>query len=162
MNALWVSLTGGGSAARDMISQNLIRTLDILIKDASSKLWRTRAGACGALADIIVGRSWDDLGGGDVEDDEGEYVCGGTAIRLLRLWKSSVRALDDVRTPVRERGDILARAVRALTIRLCDPLAKNITADEEIFMSDYQKEEDQRQRDKNAEKAAEVSLRENV
>ena len=42
MNALWVGLTGGGSEARDLITSHLIPTLDALIKDASSKLWRTR------------------------------------------------------------------------------------------------------------------------
>ena len=42
MNALWVGLTGGGSDARDLITRHLIPTLDALIKDASSKLWRTR------------------------------------------------------------------------------------------------------------------------
>lgn len=42
MNTLWVGLTGGGSEGRDIITQHLIPTLDSLIKDASSKLWRTR------------------------------------------------------------------------------------------------------------------------
>jgi proteasome component ECM29 len=158
MNALWVGLTGGGSEAREIITRNLIPTLDTLIKDASSKLWRVRAGACGALSDIIIGRTWDDLGGGDVEEDEGDAVSVGAAIRLLRLWKSSVRALDDVRTPVRERGDSLGRAVRALTIRLCDPLATNTTPDEEVFMTNVQLEHSNRQREINAEKAATVSL----
>lgn len=158
MNALWVSLSGGGAEARDLISRHLLPTLDTLTNDAVSKLWRARAGACGALADMIVGRSWDDLGGGDAEDDEGEIVSKGAAIRLLRLWKCTVRALDDVRSPVRECGETLGRAVRALTIRLCDPLATNITAEEEAYMSNAERERHKRQNEVNAEKAATVSL----
>eukprot|EP00804_Cyclotella_cryptica_P020845 CCRYP_011471-RA/>CCRYP_011471-RA protein AED:0.17 eAED:0.17 QI:1356/1/1/1/1/1/5/334/2365 len=161
MNSLWVGLTGGGSEARDIITRHFIPTLDSLMKDAVSKLWRARTGACGALSDIIVGRSWDDLGGGGVEEDEVESVSsehGGAAIRLLRLWKLTVRALDDVRAPVRERGESLGRALRALTIRLCDPMASNITADEESYMSNVQRELYKKRKESNAEVAATVSL----
>ena len=184
MNALWVGLTGGGSEARESITRHFIPTLDILLKDASSKLWRTRlvpllvaiertyislahqyhyfivrAGACGALSDIIVGRSWDELGGGDVEEDEGDAVSLGAAVRLIRLWRCAVRALDDVRTPVRERGESMGRGLRALTIRLCDPSASNITPEQEAYMSNDQREHSKRQREINAEKAATVSLK---
>lgn len=69
-----------------------------------------------------------------------------------------MRALDDVRTPVRERGDALGRSLRALTIRLCDPAASNISADEETYMTDLQRTQYKRQCELNAEKAATVSL----
>lgn len=122
-----------------------------------------RAGACGALSDIIVARSWEELGGGDVEEDEGDVVLYGASIRLLKLWKASVRALDDVRTPVRERGDSLARALRALTIRLCDPSAANfMTAEEEAYLTNDQRKELTVQSEKNAAKAATVSLGKNA
>ena len=159
MNALWVGLTGGGSEARESITRHFIPTLDTLIKDASSKLWRVRAGACGALADIIVGRSWEDLGGGDVEEDEGDAVSFGAAIRLLRLWRCAVRALDDVRTPVRDRGESMGRGLRALTIRLCDPSSSTIIQEQETYFSNDQREQFKKQREVNAEKAATVSLK---
>ena len=80
-------------------------------------------------------------------------------MRLLKLWKASVRALDDVRTPVRERGDALGRAIRALTIRLCDSSASNnISPDEEAYLTDIQQKELNTQREKNDAKAATVSL----
>ena len=93
MNNLWLALTGGGSESRALVTQNLLPTIDILIQDAGSKLWRARVGACGALADVIVGRSWQELGGGGIElDDEGFATKVTASIRLLRLWRITMRA----------------------------------------------------------------------
>jgi proteasome component ECM29 len=93
MNNLWLAITGGGGESRSTVTQYLLPTIDILIQDAGSKLWRARAGACGALADVIVGRSWQDLGGGEIEiDDEGYATKATASIRLLRLWRITVRA----------------------------------------------------------------------
>ena len=127
MEILWLGLAGGGAEARQAITDHLLPTIDTLINDAESKLWRARVGACGALAEVIVGRSWDDLGGGDavLEDDEVMIKMSTAntkaAVRLLRLWRVAMRAIDDVRLAVRESGETLARSVRGLTIRLCDP-----------------------------------------
>jgi proteasome component ECM29 len=60
---LWNGLTGGGADARIAISQHLLPIIDSLIADTSHKLWRARVGATGALAQVIVGRSWSELGG---------------------------------------------------------------------------------------------------
>lgn len=93
MNNLWLAITGGGGESRSTVTQYLLPTIDVLIQDAGSKLWRARAGACGALADVIVGRSWQDLGGGEIEiDDEGYATKATASIRLLRLWRITVRA----------------------------------------------------------------------
>jgi proteasome component ECM29 len=129
METLWVGLTGGGEEGRMAITEHLRPTMDTLIDDTSSKFWRARVGACGALGQIIVGRSWQDLGGGPAVLDENydlvlsktssESTLGG--IRLLRLWRAATRALDDVRIAVRESGESLARSVRSLTINLCSP-----------------------------------------
>lgn len=129
METLWVGLTGGGEEGRSAITEHLRPTMDTLIEDTSSKFWRARVGACGALGQIIVGRSWQDLGGGPAVLDENydlvlsktssESTLGG--IRLLRLWRAATRALDDVRIAVRESGESLARSVRSLTINLCSP-----------------------------------------
>ena len=124
MTALWNGLTGGSAEGRSAISLHLLPTIDTMIEDASSKLWRARVGACGALGQIIVGREWSDLGGGGpILSDDDLYGSTNIAagIRLLRIWKVAMRALDDVRGPVRDSGESLARAARGLTIRLCDP-----------------------------------------
>mmetsp|Transcript_13480 Transcript_13480/g.27911 ORF Transcript_13480/g.27911 Transcript_13480/m.27911 type:complete len:954 (-) Transcript_13480:1673-4534(-) len=123
MTSLWNGLTGGGADARQAISQHLLSTLDTLIADDTNKLWRARVGACGALAEIIVGRSWRDLGGGGpvLDDDLDMKGAVSAGVRILRLWRATMRSLDDVRGAVRDSGETLGRAVRALTIRLCDP-----------------------------------------
>ncbi|CAB9497586.1 associated protein ECM29 homolog [Seminavis robusta] len=123
MSSLWVGLTGGGSESRAAITEHLLPTVDTLIEDATNKLWRARAGACGALAEILVGRSWDDLGSGKAvinDDDIHASTSRLTAgIRILRLFRVAMRALDDVRGNVREAGETLARTMRGLSIRLC-------------------------------------------
>jgi proteasome component ECM29 len=109
-------------------------------------LWRTRVGACGALAQVIVGRSWIDLGGGEaVLDENYDLVISKTAsegtvagVRLLRLWRCCLRALDDVRVTVRESGEALGRSVRSLTIRLCNP-KQELDEDCELDATDLDK-----------------------
>ena len=129
MSNLWNGLTGGGAEARLAITEHLLPTIDVLVDEASSKLWRARVGACGALSQIIVARSWTELGGGPPVLDDDEALANTTTssttagARLLRLWRVAIRSLDDVRGAVRDSGETLARGVRSLTIRLCDPLA---------------------------------------
>ena len=127
MCSLWVGLTAGGAQARRLIDLHLISIIDTLMKDAYSKLWRSRAASCLALSEVIVGRSWDDLGGGTqrIQFDEVEFSesCGGT--RLLKLFQLTIRALDDVRIAVREAGESLGRSLKSLTNSLCSPSVEN-------------------------------------
>jgi len=133
METLWIGLTGGGEEGRKAISDNLRPTMDALVEETSSKFWRARVGACGALGQICVGRSWADLGGGSaILDENYDLVISKTSsestpagIRLLRLWRAAIRALDDVRITVRESGESLGRSVRGLTIFLCNPNIEN-------------------------------------
>ena len=161
MNTLWIGVTGGGAESRSAITENLLPTIDILIEDASNKLWRARVGACGALAEVIVGRSWNDLGGGAaILDDDDIFIKASTgstiaAVRLLRLWRVATRALDDVRLSVRESGETLVRSVRSLTIRLCDPSTLVTTSSGGIKPTPQEQEE----ADKAARAAAATSLR---
>jgi proteasome component ECM29 len=157
MSNLWLGITGGGAEARQAISQHLLPTMDTLIEEAASKLWRARVGACGALSQIIVARSWRDLGGGSpvLDDDDVLDGAGTTAAgaRLLRLWRSATRALDDVRGNVRESGEHLARTVRGLTIRLCDPSATDAPSGTVLT------KEEQLNHERDASAAAATSLR---
>ena len=139
MTALWTGLTGGGADSRAAIDAHLLTTIDSLIDDASNKLWRARVGACGALGDVIVGRSWKELGGGGAVMDDDDMIphndIGGNTtagIRLLRLLRVTTRSMDDVRLKVRESGESLGRSVRALIISLCDPKEESLKGD--IFL----------------------------
>jgi len=138
MSTLWIGLTGGGAEARLLINKYLLSTLDSLMEDAASKLWRARVGSCVALAEIIVGRSWQDLGGGgelDSFDDIGQDShC--AASRLLRLYRVTIRSLDDVRLTVREAGAVLSRSVRSLTTRLCDPTIEKSDSSPYVIMTE--------------------------
>ena len=83
MSTVWLTLTGGPSSARRIITDNLPSTIDSLCDSTTSTLWRAREGSCGALTSIIVGRSWAELGGGLSVTTPGEiedvtsYVKGG-------------------------------------------------------------------------------------
>ena len=134
MSSLLLGLTGGGAETRHAISFHFIEVLDALLKDSASKFWRARVGATSALSDVIVGREWTELGGGGpLLEDEYLYDTGtnetGAAARLLRLWRAVIRALDDVRETVRQSGATLGRAVRSLTMRLCDPTVQENQAE---------------------------------
>jgi len=138
MTALWNGLTGGGAESRAIVDQYFLPTIDILVRDATNKLWRARVGACGAISEIIVGRTWTELGGGDAitNDDDAIGVesesLSSASIRLLRLWRVTMRALDDVRLTVRESAETLANSMKSLTIRLCDPSIENVAEDKLI------------------------------
>lgn len=105
-----------------MINNHLLSTIDALTNDATNKLWRTRVGACSALAEVIVGRTWGDLGGGGPIslDDYPDKQNKSAASRILLLYKVTIRALDDVRLTVRESGESLSKSLRSLTVRLCE------------------------------------------
>jgi proteasome component ECM29 len=158
MSALWIGLTGGGAEGRAAITQHLLATIDSLIEEASSKLWRARVGACGALSEIIVGRDWNELGGGGpvLSDDDlsdGSTGSESAGVRLLRLWRVAMRSMDDVRGAVRDSGEKLARSVRALTVRLVDPSKGEKSAGNERGRDKLPKME------QNASAAAATSLR---
>jgi proteasome component ECM29 len=160
MNVLWVALCGGGAESREAITEHLLTTIDTLIDDATNKLWRARVGACGALAEVIVGRSWEDLGGGGAVLDDDDVMSGKKgAVRLLRLWRIATRSLDDVRLTVRESGETLARSVRSLTIRLCDPLSGETKETENAFESNTEKEAIRKKSEGEAAVAASTALR---
>ncbi|GMH80169.1 hypothetical protein TL16_g08431 [Triparma laevis f. inornata] len=133
MTLLWNSITGGKAEGRAVIKDNLSGTIDALCKDACSTLWRSRVGGCGALGEIIVGRGWEELGGGGSILDEDFVETKTAAGRLLTLWRVTMRALDDVRGNVRDSGENLGKSLRSLTIRLCDCKTAGISNEEGEF-----------------------------
>ena len=73
---------------------------------------------------------------------------------------SSIR-MDDVRTPVRDRGETLGRGVKALTTRLCDPTTTDILKNEmneDAYLTNAQRRKMDKKNEATAKYAATVSL----
>lgn len=100
MAHIWKSLVAD---SKKTIDQHLDLIIDDLLSQCGSRLWRSREASCLALADIIQGRKFDQVGK-----------------HLKKLWTVAFRALDDIKETVRNSGEKLCRAVTSLTIRLCD------------------------------------------
>ncbi|KAJ3681025.1 hypothetical protein LUZ60_015514 [Juncus effusus] len=77
--------------------------MDDLLMQCGSRLWRSRESSCLAIADLIQGRRFNQVG---------EH--------LKRIWTAAFRAMDDIKETVRNSGDSLCRALSSLTTRLCD------------------------------------------
>ncbi|KAI3837921.1 hypothetical protein MKX03_019436 [Papaver bracteatum] len=100
MGHIWKSLVAD---PKKTIDEHLDLIFDDLLTQCGSRLWRAREASCLALADIIQGRKFDQVGK-----------------HLKRIWTAAFRAMDDIKETVRNSGDSLCRAVSSLTIRLCD------------------------------------------
>lgn len=100
MAHIWKSLVADSKKTID-------EYLDIIISDlltqCGSRLWHSREASCLALADIIQGRKFNQVGK-----------------NLKEIWIAAFRAMDDIKETVRNSGDKLCRAVASLTTRLCD------------------------------------------
>jgi hypothetical protein len=73
--------------------------------------WRDRHSACLALAELLSGRSFADIG---------------TA--LPGLWTAATRAMDDVKESVCEAAADFAKTLANVSVRLCDATAPSLTA----------------------------------
>lgn len=100
MAHIWKSLVAD---PKRTIDEHFDAIMDDLLLQCGSRLWRSRESSCLALADIIQGRRFEQIG-----------------THLKRLWVAAFRAMDDIKETVRNSGDKLCRAVSTLTIRLCD------------------------------------------
>ncbi|GKC36223.1 proteasome-associated protein ECM29, partial [Tanacetum coccineum] len=100
MSHIWKSLVADSKKTID-------EYLDLIIEDmlvqCLSRLWRSREASCLALADLIQGRKFDQVGK-----------------HLKNIWIEAFRAMDDIKETVRTSGERLCRAVTSLTLRLCD------------------------------------------
>ena len=68
------------------------------------RLWRNREASCNALSDLLQGRRWPEL-----------------KPKLSDIWTMVLRAVDDIKESVRAAAAVLVKALRNLTLRLCDP-----------------------------------------
>ncbi|XP_060667830.1 uncharacterized protein LOC107410333 isoform X2 [Ziziphus jujuba] len=100
MSHIWKSLVEDSKKAIDEYFDLIV---DDLLIQCGSRLWRSREASCLALADIIQGRKFSQVGK-----------------HMKRLWSAAFRAMDDIKETVRISGEKLCRAVTSLTMRICD------------------------------------------
>lgn len=98
-----VKAAGFGTVA-EALSANYGLVIDHCLKSMSSRQWRTREAACGALRDAVVLRTWE-----EVKD------------LLKDFWYMTLRALDDIKESVRKAAEGTGRALSELSVHLCDP-----------------------------------------
>ncbi|KAI7731341.1 hypothetical protein M8C21_033512 [Ambrosia artemisiifolia] len=100
MAHIWKSLVAD---SKKTIDEYLDLIIEDLLVQCGSRLWRSRESSCLALADLIQGRKFDQVGK-----------------HLKNIWTAAFRAMDDIKETVRTSGERLCRAVTSLTLRLCD------------------------------------------
>lgn len=100
MTHIWKALV---EDPKRTIDEHFDLIMDDLLTQCGSRLWRSREASCLALADIVQGRKFNQIGK-----------------HLKKVWIAAFRAMDDIKETVRNSGDKLCRTVTSLTIRLCD------------------------------------------
>ncbi|KAF7850461.1 hypothetical protein BT93_L5473 [Corymbia citriodora subsp. variegata] len=85
------------------IDEHFDLIMDDLLKESGSKFMPAREASCLALADIIQGRKFNQVGK-----------------HLGKVWIAAFQAMGAVNNTVRSSGDKLCHAVTSLTVRLCD------------------------------------------
>eukprot|EP00736_Rhodelphis_marinus_P002650 Rmarinus@m.5492 len=101
MQDLWNSMVPNTSQALD---ENFDAVMKELLSGVVNRQWRLREGSCYALADLLEGRRYDQVG---------KY--------LPQLWEHTFRALDDIKETVRKAATQVCRRLASLSERLCDP-----------------------------------------
>ncbi|XP_024395125.1 LOW QUALITY PROTEIN: uncharacterized protein [Physcomitrium patens] len=100
MGHIWRSLV---AEPKKTIDEFYDEIMEDLLSQAGSRLWRSRESSCSALADLIQGRRFSEVG---------KY--------LEKVWNVAFRAVDDIKETVRTSGDVLCRSVSSLSLRLSD------------------------------------------
>ncbi|PRQ32931.1 putative proteasome component Ecm29 [Rosa chinensis] len=100
MSHIWKSLV---EDSKKTIDEHLDLIIDDLLIQCGSRIWRTQEASCLALADIIQGRKFDQVGK-----------------HLRKLWSAAFHAMNDIKETVRNSGNKLCRVLTSLTVRLSD------------------------------------------
>lgn len=98
-----VKAAGLGSVSA-AVSAHYDTVVEYCLKSMSSRQWRVREGACGALREALISRTWEQVKG-----------------RLAEFWYITLRALDDIKESVRKAAAGTGRALSELSVHLCDP-----------------------------------------
>ena len=100
VKGIWEQVVDDPRAAVDA---HFAAIMEELLAECGSRTWRARQSSAGALAELVSGRRFEEVG---------RY--------LERVWRASLRVADDIKETVREAGWTLCRTTRGLTVRLCD------------------------------------------
>ncbi|CAM9704969.1 unnamed protein product, partial [Choristocarpus tenellus] len=125
MDQLWCSVVGGGSTSggaegeggnlpsreKEIINTHFGAIMTELLRGLGDRKWHNRQASCSALAKILVGRGWDEVGP-----------------HLEKLWTMADRAIDDIKESVAEAGIGFAKTLANVSIRLSDPYSSVVTA----------------------------------
>ncbi|KIY98025.1 hypothetical protein MNEG_9938 [Monoraphidium neglectum] len=74
-----------------------------LLREMGGRTWKGRQAATAALADLLQGRRWDQLGP-----------------HIKEMWVMTLRVIDDVKESVRRTAALTARTLRGTSLRLMD------------------------------------------
>lgn len=100
MSHIWQALVPEPTAT---ISKYWDAIMEDLIKEAGSRLWRSREAAALALTDLLPSRRFEEV-----------------KPYLGDLWVMGLRLADDIKESVRAAGEKLCRTASSLSVRLCD------------------------------------------
>ncbi|CAN0057921.1 unnamed protein product, partial [Phaeothamnion confervicola] len=95
---------GGPASSADVVHTYFPVIAEELLRAAGERRWRERQGAASALGSLLQGRSFAEL-----------------SPFLLRMWDACDRLLDDIKESVVEAAAEFAKALTAVSVRLCDP-----------------------------------------
>ncbi|CAO3572429.1 unnamed protein product [Mortierella alpina] len=101
MTSIWRSLV---KEPKKAVQEYVDVIINDLLESMGARQWRTRESSCLAMADLLQGRS--------VEEIE-KY--------LEKIWTMSFRTLDDIKESVRTAAFKTCRALTLMTVRYCDP-----------------------------------------
>ncbi|KAF9574748.1 hypothetical protein EC968_005534 [Mortierella alpina] len=101
MTSIWRSLV---KEPKKAVQEYFDVIISDLLESMGARQWRTRESSCLAMADLLQGRS--------VEEIE-KY--------LEKIWTMSFRTLDDIKESVRTAAFKTCRALTLMTVRYCDP-----------------------------------------
>lgn len=101
MESLWQTLVAD---SKTMVNDNFSAIVRDAVSYFQSSNWRERFSACACLADIIVGRTYEEM-----------------QPFMLPLWDGVLHLIDDINESVRKVALETLKSLKQVTLRLCDP-----------------------------------------
>ncbi|GMH36012.1 hypothetical protein BSKO_03880 [Bryopsis sp. KO-2023] len=105
MTHIWHALV---AEPKKTVDEHLDAIMKELLREMGSRLWRNRESSCRAMADLIQGRKWAELG-----------------IYMTDIWSMALRVVDDIKESTRQAGWVLMRTLKGITFRLTDTAHTN-------------------------------------
>eukprot|EP00742_Colponemidia_sp_Colp-10_P007011 GILJ01007524.1.p1 GENE.GILJ01007524.1~~GILJ01007524.1.p1 ORF type:complete len:1751 (-),score=318.07 GILJ01007524.1:100-5130(-) len=100
MEKMWISLV---PESRVAVQEHWKPIMDEMMESVTSRLWRVREAATLALSDLLVGKSWAEVG---------SYISS--------IWITAFRLMDDIKETTRKAAEKLMKTLKSVSIRLCD------------------------------------------